>query len=129
MVRFSPVLSSSLLPKKLCGEDFAIFPSLVVEAATISSEANLEDVLPHMIKTDVDEPVVVTTDDDELIGVVSREKVAELVASIGSEESMRRLKSMVMVEVMALKFLWSRNLLNQLSLQKKRRNLSTGFWS
>lgn len=62
--------------------------SLVVEAATISSEANLEDVLPHMIKTDADEPVVVTTDDDELVGVVSRSKVAELVASATYEESM-----------------------------------------
>lgn len=62
--------------------------SLVVEAATISSEANLEDVLPHMIQTDSDEPVVVTTDDDELIGVVSRAKVAELVASATAEESL-----------------------------------------
>lgn len=62
--------------------------TLVVEAATISSEANLEDVLPHMIQTDRDEPVVVTTDEDELIGVVSRAKVAELVASATAEEAL-----------------------------------------
>ena len=62
--------------------------SLVIEAATISSEANLEDVLPHMITTNRDEPVMVTTEDDELVGVVSRDKVAELVASVSAEESM-----------------------------------------
>lgn len=62
--------------------------SLVVEAATISSDANLEEVLPHMIKTNADEPVMVTSEDDELIGVVSRAKVAELVASATYEESM-----------------------------------------
>ena len=62
--------------------------SVVIEAATISSEANLEDVLPHMIQTDSDEPVVVTTEDDELIGVVSRTKVAELVASATAEDAL-----------------------------------------
>lgn len=61
--------------------------SLVVEATTISSDANLEDVLPHMITTDADEPVVVTTEDDELVGVVSRDKVAELVSTPTSDEA------------------------------------------
>ncbi|WP_432785886.1 Glycine betaine transport ATP-binding protein OpuAA [Oligella sp. MSHR50489EDL] len=62
--------------------------SVVVEATTVSGEANLEDVLPHMIQTDSDEPVVVTTEDDELIGVISRSKVAELVTTANAEDAL-----------------------------------------
>lgn len=61
---------------------------VVVEATTVSGEANLEDVLPHMIQTDSDEPVVVTTEDDELIGVISRSKVAELVTTANAEDAL-----------------------------------------
>ena len=95
-MNYAPVLDGKIFAgiiKRSSAEDamqrgLRDISSLVVEAATISSDANLEDVLPHMIQTDRDEPVVVTTDDDELIGVVSRTKVAELVASATAEEAL-----------------------------------------
>lgn len=91
---FAPVLDGQIFAGiiKLAAAEEAMqrglrdISSVVVEAATVSADVNLEEVLPHMIQTDSDEPVVVTTDNDELVGVLSRSKVAELVSSTNADE-------------------------------------------
>ncbi|SPY07857.1 quaternary amine ABC transporter ATP-binding protein [Oligella urethralis] len=93
---FAPVLDGQIFAGiiKLAAAEEAMqrglrdISSVVVEAATVSADVNLEEVLPHMIQTDSDEPVVVTTDNDELVGVISRSKVAELVSSTNTDETL-----------------------------------------
>ena len=93
---FAPVLDGQIFAGiiKLAAAEEAMqrglrdISSVVVEAATVSADVNLEEVLPHMIQTDSDEPVVVTTDNDELVGVLSRSKVAELVSSTNTDETL-----------------------------------------
>lgn len=93
---FAPVLDGQIFAGiiKLAAAEEAMqrglrdISSVVVEAATVSADVNLEEVLPHMIQTDSDEPVVVTTDNDELVGVLSRSKVAELVSSTNADETL-----------------------------------------
>ncbi|OFV48792.1 glycine betaine/L-proline ABC transporter ATP-binding protein [Oligella sp. HMSC09E12] len=93
---FAPVLDGQVFAGiiKLAAAEEAMqrglrdISSVVVEAATVSADVNLEEVLPHMIQTDSDEPVVVTTDNDELVGVLSRSKVAELVSSTNADETL-----------------------------------------
>ncbi|SUA56313.1 quaternary amine ABC transporter ATP-binding protein [Oligella urethralis] len=93
---FAPVLDGQIFAGiiKLAAAEKAMqrglrdISSVVVEAATVSADVNLEEVLPHMIQTDSDEPVVVTTDNDELVGVLSRSKVAELVSSTNADETL-----------------------------------------
>ncbi len=93
---FAPVLDGQIFAGiiKLAAAEEAMqrglrdISSVVVEAATVSADVNLEEVLPHMIQTDSDEPVVVTTVNDELVGVLSRSKVAELVSSTNTDETL-----------------------------------------
>ncbi|SUA52206.1 Glycine betaine/L-proline transport ATP-binding protein ProV [Oligella urethralis] len=93
---FAPVLDGQIFAGiiKLAAAEEAMqrglrdISSVVVEAATVSADVNLEEVLPHMIQTDSDEPVVVTTDNDVLVGVLSRSKVAELVSSTNADETL-----------------------------------------
>ena len=52
--------------------------SKVEEAVTVSADTNLDEVLTHMLQST--EPVVVTDENDEFLGVMSRAKVVELVS-------------------------------------------------
>src|SRR5690606_20751424 len=52
--------------------------SKVEEARTVSADTNLDEVLTHMLQSTA--PVVVTGDNDEFVGLMSRTKVVELVS-------------------------------------------------
>jgi len=52
--------------------------SKVEEARTVSADTNLDEVLTHMLQSTA--PVVVTGDNDEFVGLMSRAKVVELVS-------------------------------------------------
>ncbi|ETF02754.1 ABC transporter ATP-binding protein [Advenella kashmirensis W13003] len=52
--------------------------SKVEGAVTVSADTNLDEVLTHMLQST--EPVVVTDENDEFLGVMSRAKVVELVS-------------------------------------------------
>lgn len=52
--------------------------SKVEEARTVSADTNLDEVLTHMLQSNA--PVVVTGDNDEFVGLMSRAKVVELVS-------------------------------------------------
>ncbi len=54
--------------------------SKVEQAVTVSADTNLDEVLTHMLQSTA--PVVVTDENDEFVGVMSRAKVVELVSPI-----------------------------------------------
>ncbi len=84
--KFAPVLdgkSFAGLLRLSAAEDAARqglrdISSKVEEAVTVSADTNLDEILTHMLQSTA--PVVVTDENDEFVGVMSRAKVVELVS-------------------------------------------------
>ncbi|MGO1766107.1 glycine/betaine ABC transporter ATP-binding protein [Advenella sp. S44] len=84
--KFAPVLDGKAFAGLLrlsAAEDAARdglrdISSKVEEARTVSADTNLDEVLTHMLQSTA--PVVVTDENDEFVGVMSRARVVELVS-------------------------------------------------